>query len=65
MKKQQNKQTNKQTKNYQTLVVCLDAKVNFDDNAAFRQKEIFAMRDMSQEDTREVQRFIEKYINLI
>jgi succinyl-CoA synthetase beta subunit len=34
--------------------VCLDAKVNFDDNANFRQTEIFAMRDMSQEDTREV-----------
>ena len=31
-----------------------DAKLNFDDNAAFRQKEIFALRDTSQEDPREV-----------
>lgn len=31
---------------------CIDAKVNFDDNAAFRQKEIFAKRDFSQEVTR-------------
>lgn len=36
-------------------VMNLDAKINFDDNAAFRQKEIFAMRDFSQEDPREVQ----------
>eukprot|EP00339_Tiarina_fusa_P017795 CAMPEP_0117020002 /NCGR_PEP_ID=MMETSP0472-20121206/15260_1 /TAXON_ID=693140 ORGANISM="Tiarina fusus, Strain LIS" /NCGR_SAMPLE_ID=MMETSP0472 /ASSEMBLY_ACC=CAM_ASM_000603 /LENGTH=400 /DNA_ID=CAMNT_0004725091 /DNA_START=152 /DNA_END=1354 /DNA_ORIENTATION=- len=35
-------------------IMCLDAKVNFDDNAAFRQKEIFSMRDYSQEDEREV-----------
>ena len=34
-------------------VICADAKLNFDDNAAFRQKEIFAMRDKSQEDPRE------------
>jgi len=33
---------------------CVDAKINFDDNAAFRQKEIFAYRDHSQEDSREV-----------
>lgn len=33
---------------------CVDAKINFDDNAAFRQKEIFAYRDASQEDPREV-----------
>ncbi|KAK9720483.1 ATP-grasp domain [Popillia japonica] len=32
----------------------LDAKVRFDDNAAFRQKEIFALRDWSQEDEKEV-----------
>ena len=31
-----------------------DAKLNFDDNAAFRQKDTFAQRDMSQEDPREV-----------
>ncbi|MCK5768793.1 ADP-forming succinate--CoA ligase subunit beta [Algiphilus sp.] len=31
----------------------LDAKLNFDDNALFRHKEIAAMRDLSQEDERE------------
>lgn len=36
------------------VVVC-DAKVNFDDNAAFRNKEIHAKRDTSQEDPREVE----------
>ena len=30
------------------MFVC-DAKINFDDNAAFRQPDIFAMRDWSQE----------------
>lgn len=35
-------------------MVAADAKLNFDDNAAFRQKEIFAMRDTTQEDPREV-----------
>ncbi|EGG24128.1 succinate-CoA ligase [Cavenderia fasciculata] len=35
-------------------VMCMDAKLNFDDNAAFRQKEIFELRDRSQEDPREV-----------
>lgn len=35
-------------------VVCIDAKINFDDNAEFRHKEIFEMRDTSQEDAREV-----------
>ncbi|OWA51900.1 Succinyl-CoA ligase [ADP-forming] subunit beta, mitochondrial [Hypsibius exemplaris] len=32
---------------------CVDAKLNFDDNADFRQKELFALRDWSQEDERE------------
>lgn len=32
----------------------MDAKFNFDDNADFRQKDIFAMRDFTQEDPREV-----------
>ncbi|CAG9825542.1 unnamed protein product [Phaedon cochleariae] len=32
----------------------LDAKFRFDDNAHFRQKEIFALRDLSQEDEKEV-----------
>jgi succinyl-CoA synthetase beta subunit len=36
------------------IVVC-DAKVNFDDNASFRQAAIFAKRDTSQEDVREVE----------
>ncbi|THG22576.1 hypothetical protein TEA_024546 [Camellia sinensis var. sinensis] len=35
-------------------LVAADAKLNFDDNAAFRQKEIFAYRDPTQEDPREV-----------
>ncbi|KAG6658817.1 succinate--CoA ligase [ADP-forming] subunit beta, mitochondrial-like [Carya illinoinensis] len=35
-------------------LVAADAKLNFDDNAAFRQKEIFTLRDPSQEDPREV-----------
>lgn len=32
----------------------MDAKINFDDNAEYRQKDIFALRDWSQEDEREV-----------
>jgi len=36
-------------------VVCMDAKLNFDDNAEFRQQDIFKLRDASQEDLREVQ----------
>lgn len=36
-------------------VLCMDAKLGFDDNADFRQKEIFDMRDVSQEDPSEVQ----------
>ncbi len=35
-------------------LVALDAKFNFDDNALYRQKEIMAMRDTSEEDPREV-----------
>ena len=35
-------------------VVCFDAKINFDDNAEFRQKAIFADRDTAEEDEREV-----------
>lgn len=34
-------------------VMALDAKMNFDPNALFRQKEIFAMRDESEEDAQE------------
>ncbi|KAG0035995.1 beta' subunit [Podila clonocystis] len=35
-------------------VICMDAKINFDDNADFRQKEVHALRDVTQEDPREV-----------
>lgn len=38
----------------QKKVVCMDAKVSFDDNAEYRQKDIFALRDWSQEDPRDV-----------
>merc|ERR1711934_217189 len=31
----------------QDQIFCVDAKLNFDDNAMFRQKEVFAMRDFS------------------
>jgi len=36
-------------------VVCFDAKINFDDNASFRQKDIFAMEDTSETDPRELE----------
>lgn len=32
----------------------MDSKINFDDNAMFRQKKIHDLRDWSQEDEREV-----------
>jgi succinyl-CoA synthetase beta subunit len=35
-------------------VLCMDAKLNFDDNAEFRQEEVFSWRDRSQEDVDEV-----------
>lgn len=35
-------------------VMCIDAKINFDDNAEFRHADIFEQRDTSQEDPREV-----------
>ena len=34
-------------------LICLDGKINIDDNALYRQKEIYAMHDESQEDERE------------
>ena len=34
-------------------LICLDAKINVDDNALYRQKDLLAMRDVSQEDARE------------
>jgi len=36
-------------------VVCFDAKINFDDNAQFRQKDIFAQEDTAESDAREVE----------
>ena len=36
-------------------VIALDAKMNFDSNAFFRQKEIVALRDLDEEDPREVE----------
>lgn len=36
-------------------MVCFDAKVNFDDNAEFRQKSIFAMDDKTETDPKEVE----------
>ncbi|KAG8737359.1 hypothetical protein FRC12_017171 [Ceratobasidium sp. 428] len=36
-------------------VLCMDAKFGFDDNADFRQKEVFALRDVTQEDPTEVE----------
>jgi succinyl-CoA synthetase beta subunit len=36
-------------------VVALDAKMNFDSNAFFRQKEIVALRDLAEEDPREIE----------
>ncbi|ODN82788.1 hypothetical protein, variant 1 [Cryptococcus amylolentus CBS 6039] len=36
-------------------VLCMDAKFGFDDNADFRQKDIFKLRDITQEDAQEVE----------
>jgi succinyl-CoA synthetase beta subunit len=47
-------------------VYCVDAKINFDDNASFRQEALFAQRDFSMEDAREVaaSKFNLNYIGL-
>lgn len=47
-------------------IVCVDAKVNFDDNAAFRQARIHEQRDVSQEDPLDVEaaRYDLNFINL-
>lgn len=37
------------------FLFCLDAKCRFDDNAFFRQKELFSRRDWTQEDEKEVE----------
>jgi succinyl-CoA synthetase beta subunit len=39
----------------ESQVMALDAKMNFDSNAFFRQKEIVALRDLDEEDPREVE----------
>ena len=36
-------------------ILCLDAKMNFDDNAIFRQPEILKLRDLNEEDPAEVE----------
>ncbi len=36
-------------------IICLDAKMNFDDNAIFRQSEILKLRDLNEEDPAETQ----------
>jgi len=36
-------------------VICLDAKINFDDNSLFRHKDIQALRDLEEEDPAEVE----------
>jgi succinyl-CoA synthetase beta subunit len=36
-------------------VICLDAKINFDDNALYRHKDIQALRDLDEEDPMEVE----------
>ncbi|CAO3613461.1 unnamed protein product [Cunninghamella blakesleeana] len=35
-------------------ILCMDAKLNFDDNADFRQGDVFELRDFTQEDAREI-----------
>ena len=36
-------------------LICLDAKMNFDDNALFRQKEILNLRDLNEEEPAEIE----------
>ena len=36
-------------------IVCLDAKINFDDNALFRRPEILKLRDLNEEDPKEIE----------
>ena len=37
------------------ILCCLDAKINFDDNALFKHPEIYKLRDLSEEDPTEVE----------
>ncbi len=52
--------------NQDNQVMALDAKMNFDDNGLFRQKDVAAMRDVNEEDPREVEasKFNLNYIGL-
>ena len=47
-------------------IICLDAKVNFDDNALFRHPEIIELRDLNEEDPAEIEasKFDLAYIKL-
>ncbi len=36
-------------------IICLDAKMNFDDNALFRRPEILKLRDLNEEDPKEIE----------
>ena len=44
--------------------ICLDAKILFDDNAEFRQKNVFGLRDRTQEDKNEVEAAIHNLVSL-
>ncbi|KAG7247346.1 hypothetical protein CRUP_024780, partial [Coryphaenoides rupestris] len=37
------------------MVMCMDAKINFDSNAAYRQQKVFDLQDWTQEDPRDRQ----------
>ena len=41
--------------NKKKKIICLDAKMNFDDNAIFRRPEIFELRDLNEEDPTEIE----------
>ncbi|KAG9070077.1 beta' subunit [Linnemannia hyalina] len=45
---------NPMTESANHKVISMDAKINFDDNAEFRQHEVYGLRDITQEDPREV-----------
>ena len=47
-------------------LICLDAKMNFDDNAIFRRPEIYKLRDLNEEDPAEIEasKFDLAYIKL-
>ena len=41
--------------NKEDKIICLDAKMNFDDNAIYRRPEIFKLRDLNEEDPIEIE----------